>query len=148
MPWGGISTSSDGTKVVAAVYGGEPAIYTSADSGAHWAAATGVTFGIFLGVASSSDGKKVVAVEQGPTGRIWTSTNSGAHWTASAGAPAGGSRGASGMGYSAVASSSDGNKLVAIDDGFNLYTSADSGAHWIQRNLTRPDVINWSAVAS
>ena len=46
--------------------------------------------------------------------------------------------------WSSVASSADGENLLAAVDGGQLYTSADRGASWTARDANR----NWSAVAS
>jgi hypothetical protein len=43
-----------------------------------------------------------------------------------------------------IASSADGNKLVAIEDGGQIYTSADGGANWTARDSVR----SWYGVAS
>src|SRR5207245_2152891 len=66
-------------------------------------------------------------------GLIYTSTNSGVSWTKTA-API--------NGWSAVASSADGVRLVAADsasgDGL-VYTSADSGVTWTQASAPYGD---------
>merc|ERR1711998_695852 len=48
--------------------------------------------------------------------------------------------------WSAVASSSDGSKLVAAERLGNLWTSTDSGSSWTEHPLGGTD--GWSAVAS
>ena len=126
--WYGVASSSDGTKLVATVIGGQ--IYTSTDSGATWTARDSVRS--WVGVASSSDGTKLVATVTG--GQIYTSTDSGATWTAHD----------SIRNWFGVASSSDGTKLVATVYGDQIYTSTDSGATWTARDSVR----NWEGVAS
>ena len=44
----------------------------------------------------------------------------------------------------AVASSSDGRRLLAAEQGGQLYTSMDSGITWVPRDSVR----NWKSVAS
>src|SRR5581483_11214596 len=95
--WYGIASSSDGTRLVAVVNGGQ--IYTSTDSGATWTARESNRG--WRGVASSSDGSKLVAAVQG--GQIYTSTDSGVSWTARDSARS----------WITVASLADGKRLVA-----------------------------------
>jgi hypothetical protein len=126
--WLHVASSSDGTKLVATVNGGQ--IYTSTDSGATWTARDSNR--AWQKVASSSDGTKLVAIVTG--GQIYTSTDSGATWTARDSA----------RNWYSVASSSDGTKLVATVNGGQIYTSTDSGATWTARDFAR----NWRGVAS
>jgi ligand-binding sensor protein len=74
--WHGVTSSADGTKLVAVVAGGGQ-IYTSTDSGVTWTARESNRS--WHGVASSADGTKLVAVVAG--GQIYTSTDSGGTWT-------------------------------------------------------------------
>ena len=55
--WYSVASSSDGTKLVAVVYGGQ--IYTSADSGVSWTPRESARN--WCSVASSSDGTKLAA---------------------------------------------------------------------------------------
>ena len=126
--WYAIASSSDGTKLVAVVNGGQ--IYTSTDSGATWTARDSSRN--WSGVASSSDGAKLVAVAQ--AGRVYTSTDSGINWTARD----------SNRDWTGVASSSDGTKLVAVVGAGQIYTSTDSGVTWTARDSNRV----WTEVAS
>jgi uncharacterized delta-60 repeat protein len=126
--WYSLASSSDGSKLVAGVNGGQ--IYTSTDSGATWTARESSRN--WYSLASSSDGSKLVAVPRG--GQIYTSTDSGATWTARENS----------RNWQSVASSSDGSKLVAVDNGGQIYTSTDSGATWTARASNR----GWTAVAS
>ena len=64
--WFAVASSSDGTKLVATVAGGQ--IYTSADSGVTWTA--GGASRNWYAAASSSDGTKLAAVAYG--GQIYT----------------------------------------------------------------------------
>ena len=80
-------------------------------------------------IASSADGTKVVAADGSP-GLIYVSKDAGSNWTATT-APS--------DYWSCVASSADGAKLVAVSSSpsyyhGHLYTSTDSGAHWISNS--------------
>ncbi len=84
-------------------------------------------------VGSSADGVKLTALDYG--GTLFTSANSGGDWTPVRTGPPGGCK--------ALASSTDGSKLVAaavysLDDEYGsegeIYTSTDSGATWTNRN--------------
>lgn len=77
-----------------------------------------------------------MAVEAG--GYVYTSADSGTTWTEQVG---------SGLrAWSTVASSADGNRLVAGAIFDYVYTSADGGVTWTQQ--TSASAGNWSAVAS
>jgi hypothetical protein len=134
--WSAVASSSDGSKLVAVVNGGQ--IYTSTDSGVSWTARE--TSRYWWSVASSSDGSKLVAATGGVygTGQIYTSADSGVSWTP---------RETSRYWWS-VASSSDGSKLVAVVGGLSgtgqIYTSTDSGTSWTPREFPR----SWCSVAS
>ena len=106
--WYGVSSSSDGTKLVATVFGGQ--IYTSSDSGVTWTARESPRN--WYGVSSSSDGTKLVATVYG--GQIYMSTDSGMTWTALE----------SLQNWRYVAASSDGAKLAAVVNGGQIYTSS------------------------
>ena len=126
--WHSVASSTNGTKLVATVYGGQ--IYTSTDSGIHWTARDSARN--WWSVASSSDGMKLVATVSG--GQIYTSTDSGATWTAYN----------SSRSWRGVASSTNGTKLVATVNNGQIYTSTDSGVTWTARDTNR----NWWSVAS
>ena len=122
--WVSIASSSDGTKLAAAVSGGY--IYTSTDSGVTWTERA--TSQNWISITSSSDGTKLAAATTGggrDGGSIYTSTDSGANWTEQTGA---GSRT-----WSSIASSSNGTKLAATVSGGSIYTSTDSGANWTEQ---------------
>ena len=127
--WVSVASSSDGTKLVAAVpYVG---IYTSANSGSTWSP-TSAPMEDWSSVASSSDGTKLVAVANG--GGIYT--NSGSTWSPTS---------ALSEEWQSVASSSDGTKLVAVNGYGGIYTSANSGSTW---SPTSAPSTNWTSVAS
>lgn len=122
--WSSVTSSADGSKLAAGVYGGY--IYTSNDGGLTWLARTGLGITYTSTITSSSDGTKLVVA--GNTG-IYTSTDWGANWvfrtnmrTTSNGRD--------------IAISDDGMKLAAIVQiglYFWLYTSTDGGATWNAR---------------
>ena len=136
--WNSIAASADGTKLVAAVYGG--GIYTSTNSGATWtltgAPSDGGLDSAWESVASSADGTKLVAVRfyDNP---IYLSTNSGINWSTNGPSE----------NWQSVACSSDGKKLVAVVYiGGPIYTSTNSGTTWTQAT-NAPDNW-WQSVAS
>ena len=110
--WQPITSSSDGTKLAAAVAGGF--IYTSTDSGATWTAQSGSGSRSWPSITSSSDGTKLAAGDAG--GFIYTSTDSGATWTQQSGP---GSRS-----WYSITSSSNGTKLTASAWNGFIYTFA------------------------
>jgi hypothetical protein len=133
--WESLASSSDGTKLAAAVYGG--GIYTSTNSGSNWTQQIRAPGGYWQAVASSSDGTKLAAVVYG--GGIYTSTDSGTNWTPQTSAPNGD--------WEALASSSDGTKLAAVVYyGGGIYTSTDSGVTWTQQTNAPNEY--WDAIAS
>jgi hypothetical protein len=78
--WTSITSSSDGTKLAAVVYGGY--IYTSTDSGVTWIARSVAGQRNWMSITSSADGTKLAAVVgYGSTGYIYTSIDSGVTWT-------------------------------------------------------------------
>jgi hypothetical protein len=135
--WQSAASSSDGTHLVAAVYGG--GIYTSANSGVTWTEQTSApTPADWFSVASSSDGTHLVAVVVG--GGIYTSANSGVMWTEQTNAP-------TSVYWRSGASSSDGTHLVAVVEFGGIYTSANSGVTWTEQT-NAPTSATWWAVAS
>ena len=136
--WRAITSSSDGTKLAAAVEKGN--IWTSTDSGKLWTErSVDGTKKDWQAIASSSDGTKLVAV--GYDG-IWTSTDSGQTWTERSV----GARLVGFQGWWGIASSSDGTKLAAVVMGGTIWTSTDSGQSWTER--LRRDRYSWRGIAS
>lgn len=122
--WQSVASSADGTRLAAvSLYG---SIYVSTNSGGAWAS-NGIPVGFALhSVAVSSDGSKLVAAASlfpnqfgGP---LYISTNSGATWIP-AEAPT--------NYWRAVASSADGNKLVAV---------LPNGSIWISQSTPVPSM--------
>jgi photosystem II stability/assembly factor-like uncharacterized protein len=126
--WTSVSSSADGTRLAAVVYGGQ--IYTSTDSGANWTARESNKN--WLLVTSSADGTRLAAIVYG--GLIYTSTDSGVTWM-----PRGSNRN-----WQSVSSSADGTRLAAVVYGGQIYTSTDSGANWTARESNR----SWNSIAS
>jgi hypothetical protein len=119
--WNSIASSADGTKLVAAVYGG--GIYTSTNSGATWTLTSAPHSGFgaaWESVASSADGCKLVAAGcyNNP---IYISTNSGMNWSSSG----------QSENWQSVACSADGSKLVAAASiNGPIFTSTNFGTTW------------------
>ena len=142
--WSSVASSADGTKLVAAsvkwdgtVYNNT--IYASTDSGNTWmpTIAPNPPVSIQFSVASPTDGTKLVAVEYSDSW-IYTSTNAGATWQSNA-LPA--------NGWTSLASSADGTKLVTAGGGSPgpIYASTNSGATWTQTSAPSE---RWSCVTS
>ena len=138
--WTAITSSSDGTKLAAVVYGGD--IWTSTDSGVTWANKT-ASLGVqnWSSITSSSDGS-VLAAATVNGGNVYVSTTTGATWT-----PATSMYGTWGH----IVSSSDGTKLV-VSGGFGgaLWRSADTGATWSQLTAlgTTTPGLGWNGLTS
>jgi len=126
--WKAVASSSDGSKLVAVVNGGQ--IYTSTNYGVNWTARDSGR--PWTAVASSADGTKLVASVSG--GSIYTSTDSGTSWNPRFGPAT----------WTSVACSLDGSMLVAVSGNSGIWTSIDSGANW----TFRLGVANWTGVAS
>jgi hypothetical protein len=119
--WASITSSADGVKLAA---GGGSQIYTSIDSGVTWTQRSEGN-GLWRCITSSSNGERLAAGNVGGNrGLLSVSNDSGVTWTA----------GTLLLGWRALASSSDGLKLAALDT-FNrrIYTSTDGGSSWIER---------------
>lgn len=114
--WTDIASSSDGTKLVALVNGGQ--IYTSTDSGVNWTARESSRD--WGHVASSSDGMNLGATVgmNSAAGRIYTSDDGGINWTEGP---------SPNRWWNGLASSAQGNKLVAAVNGGQIYTNDCTG---------------------
>ncbi len=102
--WASIAMSADGTKILA---GGVLGLGISSDSGGTWVQVSGISASA---VACSADGARLVAAG---TSAIFTSSNLGVTWISNS-APV--------TNWSAVASSADGNTLIAAVNGGGIYT--------------------------
>ncbi len=129
--WTRITSSSDGTKLAAVVWGEN--IWTSVDSGEKWDENKTTGDGKnWYDITSSSDGTKLAAIVNG--GKIWTSIDAGASWA---------DRGDTNN-WKTITSSSDGTKLAAVVDGGNIWISDDAGESWTPRGQNR----NWYGITS
>ena len=141
-PWRSIACSADGQKLVAA--GGPAGLYQSADAGTNWSQLS-TPLGWAAAVASSADGSRLLASGFNDLHNdTWAvSTNSGQSWQTTS-APPGGS------GWSFLASSADGIRLLAADCCTPIYTSTDSGLTWVANPDPRqqPFPGSWCSVAS
>ena len=114
--WYGITSSADGTKLAAAVIGGN--IWTSNDSGATWTEDTSIgATKNWREITSSADGTKLAAVVR--NGNIWTSSNSGATWTEDTSV-------ATKKLWNAITSSADGTKLAAAAYNGDIWTATST----------------------
>lgn len=153
--WSSVAVSTDGTRMIAAAYGGS--IFTSADSGVTWTERQPAgSSKNWVCTAMSSDGTRMVAAAYGD--RVFASADSGVTWTERQ--PAGNNS----EGWTCVAMSSDGKTLIATCDGslYNssttgathydgrVYTSTDFGATWTQRlpMVNQPMFWYWGAMSS
>ncbi len=133
--WRSISSSADGTALVAVAISNNNAIYTSSDSGATWTERTVAGSDSWLQVASSNDGTKLAAVGYSDT--IYTSSDSGATWT---------ERNFLGTReWVASAASQDGSHIVAADYEGSIWVSADFGVSWAEHELNGGPQ-NWRGV--
>ena len=128
-----VASSADGTKMVAAINGGQ--IWTSTDSGATWTARDSSRS--WIAVASSSDGSRLMAVVN--SGQLYISADSGVTWTPSTPNIS--------TTWTSVASSADGSRLAGVSGTTgNIYNSTDSGATWVQQNSAPTTA--WTGIAS
>jgi len=146
------ASSADGTKLVALAFvNSASGILTSTNSGMTWTVQSGAPSALLSSVASSVDGTRLVAISADynnygniVSGGIYTSTNSGVTWVDETNAP--------NMGWTGIASSADGTKLVAggyDEDGMGaIYTSTDSGVTWVEQANTVDEVYYWSSIVS
>jgi hypothetical protein len=153
--WRAVTCSADGSKLVAV----SDRIYTSGDGGVTWVL-TGAPAADWTALATSADGARLAAVTRGINmetninalhGALYISSDSGASWTRST---------APDVGWSCVASSVDGTRLLAgalprrvkgPDGRYSfvgpgpIYLSVDAGASW---EPTSAPSNTWASVAS
>lgn len=140
-----VASSADGTKLFAGEDSGESIIFISKNSGRSWdfGSYAPVLWGAFHSIASSADGKKLAI--GGPTASynhcdepvpLCSSDDGGITWLATpASAP-------TCMGWQAVASSSDGTRLIGVAQQGLLFVSTNSGITWTSNHLSES---SWSA---
>ncbi|WP_420266049.1 WD40 repeat domain-containing protein [Candidatus Magnetominusculus dajiuhuensis] len=129
--WYSVASNSDGTRLIAAIKGGDIWSYSN---GAWTEAKVNGDNNTWTAVASDSTGTKLVAAASG--GDIWTYSNG--VWAANK--VNGGSNS-----WAAVASNSDGTKLVAAVNGGDIWTY--SNGVWTGNNAGGGSN-SWAAVAS
>ena len=133
--WNEITSSSDGTKLVANVWYGY--VYASTNSGVTWMLGDAPFF-YWEGLAASADGRKLAAsggeYPDPNIHHVFVSTNYGFNWTEVA-AP---------NSLRELASSADGNRLVAVGD--EVYLSADGAQSWESVGTAANE--EWLAVAA
>ena len=127
--WSAIASSADGSKLVAC--SSVDGLYASSDSGATWRRSSAAPNAAWNSLAGSADGLRWIAgADSSP---IYLSRDGGGTWQAT-GSPL--------NSWISVASSEDGNRLLAATDGA-IYFSSDAGDHWIQTDApARP----WSQI--
>jgi uncharacterized protein YjbI with pentapeptide repeats len=151
--WISVASSADGTTILAGTIGDY--LYISTNSGSTWTQSTngivsqgGSGWEYWIGVAVSADGSKLVAVDSqfSNGGYIYVSHDSGATWMAESNYVMDPSspNGPGTANWTAVASSADGSKLIAIDNGSLFYTSTNSGLTW---HANTNALNSWSCVA-
>ena len=143
--WYAVASSADGRKLVALSWFGN-LFYISTNAGYTWTSSSPPCTNYFNGcaMASSADGRKLAAaVTIQPAypsyinqGWIYTSTNFGVTWQITS---------APNTNWCSVASSADGNKLIAAAyDSMQIYSqsavfmSTNSGATWTALNMPGP----------
>jgi photosystem II stability/assembly factor-like uncharacterized protein len=132
IPFGPVSSSADGTKLVV----GGDGIYVSTNSGASWSLTSALTNG-WLSIAGSADERTLAAI---PSDRsaIYVSLDSGASWCLD-------TWNASGR-WQAVASSADGKKMVAVTLWpYGIWTWDYTSFNWQQTSA--PLFHSWESVA-
>ena len=152
--WDALATSSDGSVVVATEYTANaadppPQVWLSEDSGENWSGLpkTGVLSVNWMSdVALSADGNVIALANDGfgSNGDLFVSTDRGVSWSVFD----------SNKRWSAIAMSSDGVRMAAVDraggttgqDFGRVWTSADTGATWVEQ-LASPALSNWSDIA-
>jgi len=143
LTWSCLAMSSDGTQLLAGYHSGW--LYVSLDSGATWRRCDSAGSKAWSCGAMSSDGCTwIVGVgpfgEYGGAGRLYRSTDAGLTWSEYQ--PAG----SIDLGWSCVAVSSDGTKLIA-GNGERLYASDDSGRSWTERRPAGDTNQKWRCAA-
>jgi photosystem II stability/assembly factor-like uncharacterized protein len=132
---GGAAVSADGNTIAFARSGYPALIYCSTNNGATWVT-NSMPFYI-MGIAPSADGKKLAVACL--DGGIFTSTNSGSTWSVTS---------APNIPWRAIASSADGNVLVATENygsAGSIYTSTNAGLSWVSNDVAS---LHWNSLAA
>lgn len=132
-----MSASGD---IIVAVNDRDTGIYYSHDRGNSWRESSSTLHDNYWAVAVSADGVKMVAVGGDPDdhiiGRIYTSVDAGVSFQRTS-APE--------YAWSGVASSADGNFLVATTWHRGIYYSRNGGQNWVKSSA--PDDAAWKGVS-
>ena len=147
-PWNRVVMSQDGTRMVAAAYGGR--LYISSDSGISWTERrpAGDQNRNWNCMAMSADGRRVLAGIW--PGRLYVSADFGMSWTETS--PGGDTD----MYWESLAMTADGMRIAARVCGRDVYLSADGGRSWSSPQTLPSDdppveryqeVKNWAAIA-
>ncbi|MDR3458192.1 MAG: hypothetical protein P4N60_12150 [Verrucomicrobiae bacterium] len=116
-----LAGSADGNRLIAAAFDGSgPYVSTSTNAGVNWVSNNLPVRSDWFWCASSADGSRLAAV--GGKGVIYTSVNSGQNWV---------SNDVPQLLWTGIASSADGNVLVAISQNQGI---------WIRRQAVLPAV--------
>lgn len=123
--WYSVCSSVDGDKVVAVVNPGS--IYVSTNSAEAWAMSSAPS-NAWSSIASSANGQNLVAAGGGS---VYTSSDSGISWSSNTipWIPAT-------TNQVFVASSTDGNKLLAVVQRTGFFTSTNAGGTWTSNNVS------------
>ena len=146
--WVSVASSADGTRLAAGA--GPVAVFTSTNSGVTWTSHSVADAYFFHSIVSSADGMKLMTLganNSSPGMAVYTSTNAGVNWV---------SNNIPNRYLIAIASSADGNKLVAavgvwpgvipyLATNGPIFISTNSGVTWQQS--AAPSEI-WSCLAS
>jgi hypothetical protein len=128
-----LTSSGDGARVTAILYGGNVPILTSPDGGVTWSTNGIAPVAYWTGVASSGDGNKLAAAGQNVG--VWVSADAGVTWSQ-----------ALASNVTTVASSADGRKLMAAGPN-KVYLSTDFGATWSSQDTTNFDATSSASSA-
>ena len=157
--WCSVASSSDGAKLAAVAGdvetnegGSYPGgIWTLSNAVTNWTETSllpngsGYAESVPLSIVSSADGTKLalaIAYNGEVVAGIWISSNSGTNWVKTS-AP-------TNMYWCSIASSSDGTKLAAVNNGGGngggIWISSNSGTNWAE--ATALPLADWQSIAS
>ena len=124
--WTGVATSSDGSRVFAALEG--MGVFVSSTGGTTWTRTMTAPSGAWPAIRASGSGKHVIATKSfaEPADRgVWVSTDFGTTWT----------RTFSSADATPAAVSRDGLTMAFAVYGGSLYVSRDFGSTWLAESL-------------